>query len=446
MKKLFIIPLSLILLFACENPDIETDIDNQNIVDAEPLTVSMETALDILDDFMQKTESEFMPTKSGNYRVIETVDEYYLGGSLTKSDGLSLPSAYIVNYAENEGFAVLGANTSMPPIIAVTEKGSLNPNSLEVVISNEGTNDISTFDDIDWETFDFYCPEDDDYYVMGNDQFVSDMIGNVLTGPGGFYVPEPHESSDNPVVQTVAPLLNINWNQGQWENPDVYNKYCIKNNGKYAYSGCTTTALAMIMAHNEFPKRFKVNGNELIWTDMKQDADAHNLNAQAQEHVSLLFGAIYNNVKHSSTSRGTLITPKQIELFMNKCNFSNVKRHCDSDFTESMQRITETHLRNGKPVFISAIKNINVFSGHSWVIDGMNHDRQGNRMFHFNFGWGGTCNGYFSLACFNPVQAESFDTQPTPYQIEYYDCNYNNHFRLISYDIPDQSNIISMSF
>ena len=200
------------------------------------------------------------------------------------------------------------------------------------------------------------------------------------------------------------------------------------------------------MAHNEFPKTLKVNNSELDWIGMKKDKNPSNLDTLAQEDVSLLYGAIYNNVDHLSASSGTLITPRQIELLMKRCRYSNVTRHCNSDFSESMLRITETHLRDGKPLFVSAIKNINVFNGHSWVIDGMTHDIKGNRLLHFNFGWGGDCNGYFSLACFNPARAKSYDTPQTSEDLDYYGTEYNNHFRLISYDIPDTQDVVNLSF
>lgn len=69
-----------------------------------------------------------------------------------------------------------------------------------------------------------------------------------------------------------------------------------------------------------------------------------------------LVGVILVGHVSLSTSQGTLITPRQIELLMkNELKFKNVIRHSDSEFTESMQRITETHLRDQKPVFIFAI-------------------------------------------------------------------------------------------
>lgn len=447
MKKIIVFVLCIGLLNSCNKTDVISHVHTSDVSrETDTVTlVSKEVALDILNDFMQRVEGGLLPTKSGQNRVIESFDTYYKEGVTTKSVNGTLPSAYIVNYANNEGFAVIGANTDMPPIVAVTEKGTLNPVTLEIIISNEGTNEISGSDDIDFATFDFYCSADDDYYVIGNEQFVGEMIGNVLIGPGAFLVPNNPGVSENP-VQTVEPLLYINWGQGQWNVEGVYNKYCIKNNGKYAYSGCSTVSLAMIMAHNEFPKTLKVNNSELDWIGMKKDKNPSNLDTLAQEDVSLLYGAIYNNVDHLSASSGTLITPRQIELLMKRCRYSNVTRHCNSDFSESMLRITETHLRDGKPLFVSAIKNINVFNGHSWVIDGMTHDIKGNRLLHFNFGWGGDCNGYFSLACFNPARAKSYDTPQTSEDLDYYGTEYNNHFRLISYDIPDTQDVVNISF
>lgn len=72
------------------------------------------------------------------------------------------------------------------------------------------------------------------------------------------------------------------------------------------------------------------------WIGMKKDKNPSNLDTLAQEDVSLLYGAIYNNVDHLSASSVTLITPRQIELLMKRCRYSNVTRHCNSDFSESM--------------------------------------------------------------------------------------------------------------
>ena len=117
------------LLNSCNKTDVISHVHTSDVSrETDTVTlVSKEVALDILNDFMQRVEGGLLPTKSGQNRVIESFDTYYKEGVTTKSVNGTLPSAYIVNYANNEGFAVIGANTDMPPIVAVTEKGTLNP-------------------------------------------------------------------------------------------------------------------------------------------------------------------------------------------------------------------------------------------------------------------------------------------------------------------------------
>lgn len=439
MKK-FIFASILLMFSACVEVDKYSELtkeenqSNQGIFEVTP-----EDAMNVLSDFM--IHSGFCMTKSGTERKILSFNTYYNDDIDTKSSAtVTYPNAYLVNFADNEGFAVLGANTSVAPIVAVVDRGNINPETLEITdkFLENGESDIS--ESIDWTTFDWYCEEDEDYYVMTNQRFVTNMIKGAIDLQGNIYYAPP--VSGETVIQTVEPLIELTWGQGHWNTLSTFNKYCLKDNGKYALAGCSTAALAMIMAYNEAPKNYSVNKEKILWDDIKAANIVSSLDALAREQVSLLYGSIFNNVTHLSTSQGTLITPRQIELLMkNELKYKNVIRHCDSEFTETMQRITETHLRNQKPLFISAIENGNFFNGHSWVIDGMDVDILGNRLFHFNFGWSGTCNGHFSLSCFNPVHAVKYDTESSKNTDDYYDTNYNSHFRLISYDLPDSLDI-----
>ena len=53
-------------------------------------------------------------------------------------------------------------------------------------------------------------------------------------------------------------------------------------------------------------------------------------------------------------------------------------------------------LANGYPVIINGY---NEKTGHCFLCDGYDADRG---MFHFNLGWGGTCDGYYRLSALNP--------------------------------------------
>lgn len=103
-------------------------------------------------------------------------------------------------------------------------------------------------------------------------------------------------------------------------------------------------------------------------------------------------------------------------------------------------------LQQNKPVFISAIPK-KWSKGHSWVIDGAKYssENKDRYLLHFNFGWEGNSNGYFSTTCLNPSKAEEYD-----------DTNLNNtsgknytyswHFRLITYDIPSGTKALNANY
>lgn len=103
-------------------------------------------------------------------------------------------------------------------------------------------------------------------------------------------------------------------------------------------------------------------------------------------------------------------------------------------YTNEADSVTETHKK---------------CSGHSWIVDGYRHkiihheiyllDSDGNYTYspsasfterldvqHINWGWNGTCNGYFNLDVFNPSASTIYDTNDTysPYNYthEFYYC------------------------
>lgn len=106
----------------------------------------------------------------------------------------------------------------------------------------------------------------------------------------------------------MEPILNISWGQ---EEP--YNKYCNRRNlvgkQKPALTGCSATAMAMIVAHNEYPQTLVINGENINWAEMKKDTLAGNLTSKGKDDVARLIGSIYNFVNKIAQPGFTLITP-----------------------------------------------------------------------------------------------------------------------------------------
>lgn len=424
MKQLYLFLWGLLLAFCSCSREPIVDVS----IATDSTRITQEEALKTLGRFLADT-------RVADQRTIQSVDTHYS----TKNSGVREADAYIVNYTNNEGFAVLGANTYVDEIVAITESGHIDASTLDVSFSDQDDSvslkhaafvkQIIEFGlangkqmglrgegDIDWE--------EDDSNPGGEN-------GGGSSGGGG-----------GSSFVTRDPMLTYSWGQSS-----PYNWYCFRTTigGNYvnAYTGCSTTAMAMIVTYNEFPQTVSVNNNTLNWTLMKSEYVAGNLDSTGKNHVALLMGSIYNFVNKIATEDYTMITPQQIKNRMEDFGYTNVVKHSDSDFTIDMVSAVSQMLRHYKPVFISAIPGTTFSAAHSWVIDGAKYI-SGSYLLHFNFGWHGYCNGYFSRSCLNPAHGIEYDNGYTYNEDD--DYTYSWHFRVITYDIPVGNYTLQISY
>ena len=459
VKSFLWIALLSLWAFSCQTGNYSGSMDQLPEPTAEKRLIPMEDALSILSEFLQSSERDMPPTRSGAPRKIASVSTYFGGDDHIATKAASetednLPCAYLVNFEDGEGFAVLGANSSVADIVAVTESGRIE-DDLTVIFStdDEPLEDIDP-DDYQIDTIGYYCKEDDDFYssLDSDARFISECIRNGVEeeyedneyDDGGMPVEDDGGSARVTRFTTKLPLLNTTWGQ---RSP--YNKYCYRWNKvgkkKSALTGCSTTAMAMIVTHNEYPEYLIVNGDTLTWSEMKSDPYADRLSDKGKDDVARLMGSIYYFVNKIAEASFTLITPEQIKRRMQDFNYTNVVKHSASDFTYSMKKATSDMLANNKPVFISALPR-KFWKGHSWVIDGAKYSATDsyNYLLHFNFGWEGLSNGYFSTTCLNPSKAEGYDDPSLDNTSERY--SYRWHFRLITYDVPSGTSYKTINY
>lgn len=449
-----IVALLMIFIFAIACSKEMTDMNSSHACrEVSVEIVPLEKALQNLDAFL--ASSGMLQTKAGISREVSNVETHYSRWRVTKS-GEAIPDAYIVNFTEENGFAVLGANTAVSPVVAVSYKGSLEAGFLE----KNFTSDTLTCDvdgnEVDLSTFDFYSEEDDDYYVMAE---LNERISNVksfmqeilLSGiendnsgspvPGGGNgsswnnppVPPVDDSDeDRRQFATVAPMLKTKWNQGDWNKVDAYNRFCYKytlfGRKRYVLAGCSTTAMASIVAYNNYPTHLYVLNDEVDLTSIRlvENANGSMVAPESAVDVGLLIGGIFNSVNPMFVLKaGTCITAEQIKKCLQFFGYSDVQKLSAGNFNSSMKSATSRMLSEGKPVFLSAMHGL---TGHSWVIDGAEYS--GNTwMVDCDWGWSGLYNGYYSSDCFNPLGKA-----------------YNWHFRLITYSVPEHEMDVHIGF
>ena len=396
-------------------------------------------------------------TKSGSERRYSQIETYYSISPLTKSVDDSIPTAYVVNFEDEEGFAVLGANRLVPDIVAITESGKIDPLTLQVTSNPEvSINSDATFVDMDESEIEYFndnvfittdslyfCNEDNDYYdgVSTTDDMATSLIQECLrTTTSDFYVDNRVEGeSSSPRYYTKSPLLG----QCSWGQTSPYNKYCKRGTSKQAeaFTGCSTTAMAMIVAYNEYPQNLIINDVQIDYKKIKNYPLSLLYDTEI-EYISLLMGSIFNSVRKVTTSSYTMITPYQIKKLMQKFGYVNVNKLNASKLNSNLLDAISQMLGNNKPVFISAIPSCWKY-GHSWVVDGAKYSANNTYLLHMNFGWKGSNNGYFASECINPSRAESYDD---PGNVLNQNYRYSWHFRIITYDVPQTQRQMRVSF
>lgn len=204
----------------------------------------------------------------------------------------------------------------------------------------------------------------------------------------------------------IEPLMTTTWNQG---NP--YNYYCPEQDGEKSVTGCVATAMAQVLKYYEYPKKGKgeghatCNNEELTrslevtfeWDQMRNNypgsANPARATAVAELMVTCGFAADMG-YSPSGSGAGNGNVPR---AFVNNFSYDVTAQLFARDrYTlDTWEDMLITELKDNGPVYYSGFSKD---GGHAFVCDGYN----GKGYFHFNWGWGGYCDGYFKIDDLEP--------------------------------------------
>jgi hypothetical protein len=204
--------------------------------------------------------------------------------------------------------------------------------------------------------------------------------------------------------EVVEPLLTTKWSQSSPYNMYVPNGYP---------AGCVATAMAQIMKYWEWPVQ-GVGEHSYQWNDQTLSAnfietiydwdnmlDSYGSSTQEQkEAVATLMWhcGVAVNMQYAPNSSGASsndLPSALVNYFGYSDEMSQVYKNNYSD--EDWLNLLKSYLDLGCPIHYSG-RDTSTGSGHSFVCDGYD----ANNLLHFNWGWGGYCDGYFSINAMNP--------------------------------------------
>lgn len=206
--------------------------------------------------------------------------------------------------------------------------------------------------------------------------------------------------------QAVLPLVATMWDQGA-----PYNDMCPTIGGQPTYTGCAATAMAQIMNYHQWPDMGMgsciytleekgltlsayFNGTRYDWNNMLPEyADGRYTPEQAYAVAQLMYHcgvSIKMDYGTDASGGGDWLIPFALkEFFGYDADATDYWRVFYTD--EEWENMLYEELDARRPMlYVGVTENQ---EGHAFVCDGYD----GNGLFHFNWGWGGYCDGYFTI-------------------------------------------------
>ena len=207
--------------------------------------------------------------------------------------------------------------------------------------------------------------------------------------------------------KAVPKLMTSTWNQSP-----IYNMYCPLDGSSLSVVGCVATAMSQIMYYHKYPATGKDTHSYNIlgqllnvdyylsrynW-DQMVDALSSGSSTEAKHEVAQIsyHAGVAVEMDYGSDGSGAYSTdvPNALRTYFKYNNIVNYKDRSSYSETNWINLIKEQH-DQALPVYYSGY---GPSGGHAFVTDGYDD----SNYFHFNWGWGGYADGYFSLNNLNP--------------------------------------------
>lgn len=228
------------------------------------------------------------------------------------------------------------------------------------------------------------------------------------------------------LATSVGPLLSTQWGQGA-----PYNNLCPEDreHDGQSVTGCTATALAQILNYHRYPERgsgtvtytTSTHGMSISadlsaftfdWVNMADNYSSGSATKAQQTAVAQLMYAcgVACQMDYCTLGSGSSALPNILET-----NFG-IDKACTAHerkyfTTNEWNEIVMTELNASRPVLYAGSS---LYGGHAFVCDGYNADN----LYHINWGWYGSYNGYFDLITLDAVRSDDPD-KSTDYSDSY---------------------------
>lgn len=292
----------------------------------------------------------------------------------TQMSTTGVPTLYVFNCPDNGGYRILSADDAAYAVLGYSYSGSIDPENMPSQLA---------------------------WWLKKNGEMIAYYSG--ITGDGQI---SPAATGDK---ERIDPLCSSKWDQDK-----PYYNDCPKEGTRRTYTGCVATSMAQAMYYHKYPEvgegynSYSWNGSTLSMDFSETPFDWENMldvyqsgkysTTQANAVAFLMKSCGYSvNMNYGSDSSGTQgsMVGDALKTYFKYDGNCNVKWRMAYSETQWADMVYD-NLKNVGPLVVNGHEYES--AGHSFICDGYD----GNGYFHFNWGWGGISDGWFSLEAMNP--------------------------------------------
>jgi len=317
---------------------------------------------------------------------------------------LCIPAMYAFN-VEGNGYVVVSASDAVEPILAYSPEGNLDPETLNPAAK---------------------------YMLDSYAKIISEVQNSKASATATIHNlwQELEEQTFTCDLSKAGVLVQTKWDQGDNDRPS-YNAMCPTVNGKYCYAGCVAVAMGQIIRFWQYPERggndnssivtcswnnttvkykFLVDSNKFIYDSMPNTISANSQWNYKRAIGKLLFACGVTVGMDWGVDGSGAQSYDVPEALSNWFKYSDNARYLsrtsisDANWVKMLRSEIVDHLR---PVYYSGYDGTSGGrdAGHAWVIAGASSADESK--FYINWGWGGSANGFYTLAPITAIQTAS---------------------------------------
>lgn len=382
-----------------------------------------EEALSVMD-FSAET-----PTRVPR-RIAEVVK---FPSAMTRAAGLADDRMYVVNFADNAGFAIACSDRRADRIWAAVPYGNFDP-------AAEAVNPEEEMYGLFVDLMQRGCRRQIERRQREEQELIARLMEKLAAIEGENDLP-----ATRVVIQNVE-ITDSEWEEMQkqpalvktlWHQKNPFNDSLPKIQGVSPVVGCTGIAIAQMMAFHRRPLDFD-------WDAI--NASPRPETVKARSEVARLCRIVCENLdtQYGLSSSGAYLYPAK--PFFQKLGYQNPGRVSMDNY--DLDHIIENICEQQIPVAITGYEKSG--GGHTWVIDGymkrkrlksitysgsyvqMKHYEY-QQLLHCNFGWSGNSNGYYNHEIFDPKNPVVADEGLAPVTMGIYEESFRVLYDVVGY-------------